>query len=110
MAKAKVRRGTLQQHPQKQRSLKLLKESGDALRPAFYEYLGSAVVHYYALRGHEFAFIAHSTDMTKVAETQASAGISELSRHLMSRFGRNQLKSLDPAKQFTDDGESNPND
>lgn len=103
--RTKIRKGSLQNHPQRKKSLELIEESGRALKPMLYEYQGSAVVHYYALRGNEFAFIAHCTDMTKIPEQQASAGITQLAQAMMSKYGRNAPKTLDPNKQSTNDGE-----
>lgn len=107
MAKSRITRGTLQHHQNREKSLAHIVLSGEALRPLEYEYQGSAVVHFYAHRGNLFSFITHSTDMKKVPEQQASAGVVELSRALMSKYGRRPPETRNPELRAVDEGETN---
>lgn len=94
-SKTTIARSKENGHPSRAISLDFIKKSGRALLPPEYTYQGSAVVHFYEHKsnammgqGGNFAFVAHHTEMGDVPEQQASAGVQELSRALMSVYGR----------------------
>ena len=68
-----------------------IREAGKILQPWNAEYLGSAVIHYYAVPSTSdkptFLILCH-TDLENVSEGHASQGWKELKDHMMESYGR----------------------
>lgn len=83
--------------PNRNSAIDLTKRSGRMLCPIDLQYQGSGVVHFYANKTDDlFAFIATTTGFENIPEPQCSAGIRELSRACMERYGRKPPETIDP--------------
>lgn len=77
--------------PKVEQSTYWLKRAGEAARPPGYEYLGSAVVHYYKGTFEERTFTTICQALvSKIEEGFADVGWKNLRKELMRKFGREE--------------------
>lgn len=73
----------------------MLRQVGERLTPDGLQYVGSAVVHYYTRKlGPDGVTLVQVTDIARVPERLAVAGVQELGRELMARYGHRPPRKL----------------
>ncbi len=90
-------------------SAKGLAEHGERLRPEGTAYIASFVVHIYKQRSNEDSvMLTASTGVSAVPEALAMLGLKELTKHLMTKYGRKIPRARGEERAEFSDREETP--